>query len=325
MIRYIFKRLLMIIPIVVCVAILIFTIMYFCPGDPTITILGPQATPESQALLRTKLGLDDSYIIQMGRYLYNLFIKLDLGTSYVTGRPVIEEIATRFPTTLVFAVAVMILQFLIGTPLGIMAATHQNGWADRLCMLLALVGISIPNFWLAIELMILFSLNLGILPAVGIGTWQSWILPIFCNALFGIAMQTRQTRSGMLECIRADYVTTARAKGFKERTVLYKYALPNAMIPLIQTMGDGFGFALGGTVVIENVFSIPGLGTYITQGVSQRDYPVVQGSVVILAIAFSLIMLLVDLAFAFIDPRIKARYESRNKQLKWGRRKNSHG
>ena len=181
-------------------------------------------------------------------------------------------------------------------------------------MLIALLGVSVPNFWLAMELIILFSLKLGLLPSHGIGGIEYWILPIFCNCFGGIAMQARQTRSGMLECIRSDYVVTARAKGLSEKKILYRYALPNAMIPLIQTIGDGFGTALGGTVIIENVFSIPGVGTYMTAAVNMRDYPIIRGSVVILAIAFSLVMLLVDCTFAFVDPRIKAQYENQNKQ-----------
>lgn len=327
MIRYVIKRLLMVIPVVLVVSIAIFTIMYFTPGEPARVILGDSATDAEIAQLTEEMGLNDPYIVQLGRFMYDMFIKFDLGNSYITGNSVWEEIVTRFPRTLVFAVGSMILQVVIGTPLGITAATHQNGFADRFCMLVALVGISLPNFWIALQLVLLFSLTLKWLPAYGLDAGlASWVLPLFTNSLAGIAMQARQTRSQMLENIRADYVTTARASGLSERSILYKYALPNSLIPVLQTMGDTFGRSLGGTVVIENVFSIPGIGTYLTGGISSRDYPVIRGSVVMLAIAFSLIMLIVDLGFAFIDPRIKAQYERQNKELKlpkWlqGRRK----
>lgn len=327
MIRYVIKRLLMVIPVVLAVSIAIFTIMYFTPGEPARVILGDSATDAEIAQLTEEMGLNDPYIVQLGRFMYEMFIELNLGESYITGQSVWTEIAARFPRTLVFAVGSMILQVIIGTPLGITAATHQNGLADRICMLVALVGISLPNFWIALELVLLFALTLRWLPPYGLDAGiVSWILPLFTNSLSGIAMQARQTRSQMLENIRADYVTTARASGLSERTILYKYALPNSLIPVLQTMGDTFGRSLGGTVVIENVFSIPGIGTYLTTGISSRDYPVIRGSVVMLAIAFSLIMLVVDLSFAFIDPRIKAQYERGNKKIelpKWlkGRRK----
>lgn len=320
MVRYILKRLLFMIPVVLCVAILIFTIMYFCPGDPTDHMLSSEATEVERLELREELGLDDPFIQQLGRYLYQTFIKFDLGESYITGKPVADELVARFPKTLVFAVSVMIVQLLVGVPLGVTAATHQNGWGDRLCMIIALLGVSVPGFWLAMEMIILFSLNLGWLPSHGIGGIEYWILPVFCNCFGSIAMQARQTRSGMLECIRSDYVVTARAKGLSERKILYGYALPNAIIPLIQTVGDSFGTALGGTVIIENVFSIPGIGTYMTDAVSRRDYPIILSCVVVLALAFSVVMLITDCTFAFVDPRIKAQYESRNRQISWGKK-----
>lgn len=316
MIRYIIKRLLLIIPVVIAVAILIFTIMYFCPGDPTYSMLPGDSTELERDELRDQLGLNDPYIVQLGRYLYQTFIKFDLGESYITGKAVWEELKTRFPLTLMFAIVVIIVQTAGGIPLGKTAAIHQNGWQDRVCMVAALVGVSVPNFWLALELIILFSLKLNLLPSHGTGGVVYWILPVICTMFHGLAMTARQTRSGMLECIRSDYVVTARAKGLSERRIINKYALPNAMIPLIQTIGDNFSSAVGGTVIIENVFSIPGVGTYLTTAVSQRDYSAVRSSVIILAIAFSVIMLLVDLAFAFIDPRIKAQYERSGRRVR---------
>lgn len=324
MIKYILKRLLYMIPVILCVAILIFTIMFFCPGDPARSVLGSEATEVDIAQMREDMGLNDPFLVQLGRFLYELILKGDIGDSYISGLPVWDEIVIRLPRTLIFAISVLVIEFVVGTPLGVSAAIHQNGWGDRICMLVALLGVSIPGFWLAMELVILFALKLRWLPAYGMDSVACWILPVICNSFGGIAMQARQTRSGMLECIRSDYVTTARAKGLPERTILYKYALPNAMIPLIQTMGDGFASALAGTVILENVFSIQGMGTYLTQGITQRDYPVVRGCVVVLAIAFSIVMLLVDLAFAFVDPRIKARYERQSTRRDVGRRQKAN-
>jgi peptide/nickel transport system permease protein len=202
----------------------------------------------------------------------------------------------------------MIVSVIIGIPLGIVAAVHQGRWQDNVSILISMLGISIPGFWLALMLILLFSVKLGWLPAYGIGGWEYYVMPVLSNCLGTVAMNARQTRSAMLDVIRSDYVTTARAKGVSERNVIYKHALPNAMIPIITLLGTGFGSSLGGTVIVESIFVMPGIGTYITSAISSLDYPAVRGSVVILAIAFSFIMLAVDLIYAFVDPRIKAQY-----------------
>jgi peptide/nickel transport system permease protein len=295
--------------------------MYFCPGDPAMIILGPGAKKAEIDNLRVTMGLDQPFFVQLGKFLYNLFFKFDLGVSYITRVGVWDEIMVRFPITLVFAFSAMIISVLAGLPLGIMAATHQNHFADSLCMTLALLGVCIPGFWLGLEMMLLFALKLRWLPAFGIDSWQGWILPVFVNSIGSIAMQARQTRSSMLEVIRSDYVVTARAKGLSEKTILYKYMLPNGLIPIIQTMGNNLGVSLGGTIIIENVFSISGIGMYMTGAVASRDYAVIRGSVVVLAIMFSFVMLLVDICFAFVDPRIKAQYENLNKRPRWLMRK----
>lgn len=316
MIKYIVKRLLLMIPVVLAVAIVIFTIMFFCPGDPAEIILGAGAKDSEIEALRETMGLNEPYLVQLGSFMYQTFIKFDLGNSYMTGKSVWSEISMRFPITFVLSLAAMAVEILVGIPLGITAATHQNGWGDRLCMIFALIGISIPSFWLAMELMLLFCLKLGWLPSYGIDSWKSWILPVICTCLGSVATMARQSRSSMLEVIRADYIDTARAKGLGERTILYKYALSNGMIPIIQTLGNGFASSLGGAIVIENVFSIPGMGSYMTSSISSRDYAAIRGCVIVLSIAFSLIMLVVDLAFAFIDPRIKAQYSGGGKKRK---------
>ena len=314
MIRYIIKRILMIIPVVLMVAVVVFTVMYFCPGDPAELILGVTASAEDIQALREKLGLTDPYLIQLGKYMYHTFLQFDLGSSYVNGVAIIDELALRFPKTLMLAASAIVLELVIGIPLGMIAATHRGKWLDNLCMVLALIGVSVPSFWFGLQLLLLFAQNLKILPAYGVTQWTGWILPIFVNSLRGIAQMARQARSSMLEVIRSDYVVTARSKGLSERTILMRYVLPNALIPLIQVCGDSFGSSLGGTVVIENVFSIPGIGQYMVQAIGGRDYAVIRSTVVVLSIAFSLVMLLVDLCFAFVDPRIKAQYEGSSKR-----------
>jgi peptide/nickel transport system permease protein len=297
------------IPVVAGVAVVIFTIMYFVPGDPARFILGTEATADQVAAKRHDMGLDDPYLAQLGRFLFDTFIRFDLGTSYLFNTPVIRDLLIRLPNTLAIGFLCMFLQVVIGIPLGVTAAVHHNGLVDRLCMFFALVGVSVPSFWLGLMLVLLFSLKLGILPAYGVGGIQYFILPCFANAFAGIATQARQTRSSMLDVIRSDFITTARAKGMSRRDVIYKHALPNALIPVITVLGNGLANIFGGAVVIETVFSIPGVGLYMTNAIGNRDYPVVRGSVVLLAVVFSLVVLLVDLVYAFVDPRIRAQFE----------------
>jgi peptide/nickel transport system permease protein len=315
MIKYIIKRILLMIPVLFCVAVIIFSIMYFVPGDPAQAILGSGASQEALAIKREELGLNEPFLTQLGNYLYNIIFKFDFGNSYQTNTPVVTEILTRFPRTLTFAICCMIITVIVGIPLGVSAAVHRGGWIDRLCTFIALLGVSLPDFWVGLMLALIFGIKLGILPAYGIGGISHYILPAIAGSLGGVAMMTRQTRSSMLEVIHSDYVTTARAKGLGERVVLYKHALPNALIPLIMVLGGQFGQCLGGAIIIESVFSIPGLGTYLTAAVSARNYPAIRGCVLFLAFAFGMVMLLVDVIFAFVDPRIKAQYENESAGL----------
>lgn len=309
--KYVLKRLVMMIVVVLGVAVLIFTIMYFTPGDPAQIILGSSATKEQIDALHETMGLDRSFPEQLGSFLYHTFVKFDLGTSYISGRSITGEILYRLPYTLLLAVLVMVLSTILGVPLGIVAAVHQDGWQDTAAIAFSLLGVSVPGFWLALMLVLVFSVELGILPAYGIGGWQYYILPAVSTALSGLAINARQTRSAMLDVISSDYVTTAKAKGVSERDVIYRHALPNALIPIITVIGGSFAASLGGTVIAESIFTIPGIGLYMTNAISNRDYPAVRGSVVILAVFFSLVMLLVDLIYAFIDPRIKAQYSGK--------------
>lgn len=236
------------------------------------------------------------------------------GNSYIQGTSVAAELMKRFPKTLTLAAGSILLSTLIGIPLGISAAIHANGPGDRISMFISMIGVSMPNFWLALMLVLLFALKLHWLPSSGDKGWRYYILPIAANALGGIAGIARLTRSSMLEVIRADYVTTARAKGVAERNVIWHHALPNALIPIITICGGRFGGQLGGTVVIETVFGIAGIGSYMIDGINNRDYTAVQGSVLYIAFTFSVVMLLVDLIYAYVDPRIKAQYEGQSKK-----------
>lgn len=312
--RYVLKRILLMIPILLGVAILIFTMMYFCPGDPCEIILGASATEVQVEALREQLGLNDPYIVRLFNFLKEILVNRSFGNSYIQGTSVAAELMKRFPKTLTLAAGSILLSTLIGIPLGISAAIHANGPGDRISMFISMIGVSMPNFWLALMLVLLFALKLHWLPSSGDKGWRYYILPIAANALGGIAGIARLTRSSMLEVIRADYVTTARAKGVAERNVIWHHALPNALIPIITICGGRFGGQLGGTVVIETVFGIAGIGSYMIDGINNRDYTAVQGSVLYIAFTFSVVMLLVDLIYAYVDPRIKAQYEGQSKK-----------
>jgi ABC-type dipeptide/oligopeptide/nickel transport system permease component len=314
---YIIRRLLWTILVVLGVAILIFTILYFIPGDPAKLMAGLEATPAMIAAKRAELGLDDPYIVRLGHFLSGVFLHFDFGESWRYHVPVTTELLNRFPRTLAITGICIFLQVFVGTPLGIIAAIKRNGWADRLSMFGAMFGISMPNFWIAAMLILLFSVKLGWLPALGLGGITYYILPCIANAFPGIATQARQTRSSMLDVIRSDYIATARAKGMSEMRIIYRHALPNAMLPVITIVGNGIAMMLAGTVVIEKIFSIPGVGQYLVDGIANRDYNVVQSSVIFLALALALIMLLVDLTYAFVDPRVKAQFAG--KKWKWRR------
>lgn len=316
MARYIGKRVLMMIPVIVFVAILIFTIMYFVPGDPASLILGSNATSEQILAKRIELGLDQPYIVRLLDFMKKLFFHFDFGTSYSTNISVTSELLQRFPRTFIIAGTSMLVSILVGIPIGIFAAIHQDTVFDRSAMVIAVAGISIPTFWLGMLLVLLFSLKLHWLPANGFDGAKYFILPVLAESLGGIANLARQSRSSMLEVIRSDYVTTARAKGISERKVILGHALPNALLPIISVLGNRLGVTLGGSLIVEQVFSIPGIGMYLTQAVNNRDYPVVQGCVVFLAIIFSIVMLLTDLSYALVDPMIKAQYTANSARKK---------
>lgn len=315
MFRYIINRILILIPILIAVAILIFTLMYFVPGDPVEIMLGASnATQAEIESARENLGLNQPFLIRMGTYLGNLLFRFDFGKSYIFGTSVGLELIKRFPNTLYIALSSIILSVLIGVPLGIRAAVKANTLEDRVSMFISLIGNSMPEFWLALMLVLLFSLHLGWLPSSGAKSLRYFILPAAANAIGGIAGIARQTRSSMLEVIRSDYVTTARSKGLAERKVIYGHALPNALIPIVTLCGGRFGHMLGGTMIIETIFSIPGIGSYLIDSINTRDYNAVQGSIIYIALAFSVMMLVTDIVYAYVDPRIKANYIRKRKR-----------
>ena len=282
-------------------------------------ILGSNATEEKVEALHEQMGLNGTYLQRLGRYMKQVFVDQDLGSSYYTGVSVKEQIKARLPYTLRIAGISILIAACIGIPLGVLAATHHYTWIDNTAMFASLFCVSMPGFWFALILVSFFALKLGWLPAVGIKSWTGYILPCLAGAIGGAAGLARQTRSGMLEVIRQDYITTARAKGQTERKVIFRHALKNALIPIITVMGGMFGSSLGGTLIIETIFSIPGMGTYLTDAISKRDYPVIQGGVLFISICFCLIMLLVDIVYAFVDPRIRSQYAGSTRKRKAGK------
>ena len=314
MVRYFLKRLLWMIPIILAVAIIVFTLMTFCPGDPAQIILGSTALEEDLQAKRVELGLTDPYFVRLAKFLSDTFIRFDLGTSWTNGVKIVDSIKERLPRTITLTLVTAVISFGVGIPLGVTAAVHQNKWQDHASMVIALLGVSIPNFWLALMFVLLFAVKLKILPVSGVGGLKYYILPALAGCSGAIAAMARQSRSSMLDVIRSDYITTARAKGVPERQVINKHALKNAMIPIITVMGNQIGRMLGGVMILETIFVIPGMGTLIINGVNNRDYPVVQTGAIFLAIVFSLVMLLVDMAFAAVDPRIKAQYSNSAKR-----------
>lgn len=308
MAKYIIKRLIMCLIVVFCASIVIFTIMYFVPGDPVEIAMGANATVEQKELMRHEMGLDQPYLVQLGNFLYNAFIKFDFGNSYTYNAPIMNEMLGRFPRTLAIGIACIIIDVIVSLPLGIYAALKQGKWQDHASTVFAMACVSVPDFWFALMLVIIFSQKLHWLPSYGIGGLKYYIMPVMAGALAGIGGLLRQMRSGMLDVMKSDFVTTARAKGVSENKVITKHMLPNALIPVITVVGAHFGRCIAGTVIIEQIFSIPGIGQYMMTAVNQRDYPVIRGGVIILAATTSIVMLVVDLVYALVDPRIKAQY-----------------
>lgn len=308
MLKYIGKRLLMMIPVMIGVIIIVFTMLYITPGDPAMLILGETSTEVEREALREEMGLNDGYFKRLGDFCYDLVFHGDLGDSYVNGLPVLDLIKSRLPATVTMAVASVGFALVLGLVLGVISAARPYTLLDNVSMTLALVGVSMPNFWQGLLLMLLFSVQLGWLPATGWGTWQHILLPAITVGTSSAGIIARMTRSSMLEVINSDYINTARSKGQKEIVVITRHALRNALIPVMTTVGLQFGAMLGGALLTETVFAMPGLGKLMVDSINGRDYTVVQGGVLVIAIMFSLVNLFVDILYAYADPRIKSNY-----------------
>jgi len=312
MIRYVVRRLLLLIPILFGVAFLIFFIMELSPGDPATKILGIEAPPEAKEQLREQLGLNDPFFVRFFNYIKDIVVHLDFGISWRTKNPVFQDILPRIPISLTLASFGIIFATLFGIPLGVISAVKQNTIGDNTLRVVATILVAVPTFLLAMLLILGFSSGLGWLPASGASSLISYILPVItCGGPYGCAI-LRITRSTMLEEIRQDYVRTAKAKGVPVNVVTYKHALKNALLPVVTTIGQNFGAILGGSVVAESVFSLPGIGSLVILGIRSKDTPTVIASVLLISIFFAIIMLIVDLLYAFIDPRIKAKYAKGN-------------
>ena len=306
--KYVLKRILLLIPVLLGVSLLVFAIMSLTPGDPAQLILGENAPKAAVLKLREEMGLNDPFFMQYFRFVKNAIMG-DFGRSYTTGREVFGEIFARFPNTLILAVIGIIISVCIGIPIGIISATRQYSFLDSFSMVVALLGVSMPVFWLGLMLILTFSVKLGWLPSGGFDGFKSIILPAITLGVGSAAIITRMTRSSMLEVIRQDYIRTARAKGVAEKVVINKHALKNALIPIITVVGLQFGHLLGGAVLTESVYSWPGVGRLMVDAIRQKDTPTVLAAVVFLAAAFSVVNLLVDILYAYVDPRIKSQYK----------------
>lgn len=304
MLKFTLKRLASLVLVLIGVSFLVFMLLSLTPGDPVRMMLGESATPEAQEALREEMGLNDPLLVQYGRYMKNIIVHQDLGQSYTTQRPVLGEILNVFPNTVALAVAAMVIAIVLGIFLGIISAVKQNSLLDNIVMILALIGTSAPIFWIGILMILLFSVHLGWLPPSGFGSFKQLIMPALALGMQSTAVVARMTRSSMLEVIRQDFVKTARAKGQKEIVVVVKHVFRNALIPIITVVGLQFGTLLGGAMLTEIVFSIPGVGRLMIEAIKQRDFPIVQGSVLFVAACFSLVNLAVDLLYAVVDPKV---------------------
>ena len=307
MLKYIGKRLLMLIPVILITSFLIFWAMSLTGGDPAMIVAGEGATREEIEAVREQLGLNDPFMVQYFRYVKGM-ISGDMGKSYVTNKDVFKTFMEKLPNTLMLGGGAVLIAIVIALPLGIYTAIHQNTWKDTAGMVFALFGTSMPNFWLGLMLIIIFSLKLRWFPSGGKGGFDSLVLPALTVGLGLAALITRTTRSSMLDVIRQDYMTTARAKGCPEKRVIFRHGLKNALIPIITAIGLQMSMVITGSVLAETVFSWPGIGRLVYDSIAKRDTPMVTGAIILCSVFMCLINLFVDLVYAFFDPRIRAQY-----------------
>lgn len=325
MARFIGKRLIQLIPVLIGISILVFLLLYLVPGDPAITLLGQDATQEEVNRFKEQMGLNEPFFIQFGKYLLGL-LKGDLGQSLIQNASVASIIMAHLPATIELAVLGLMIALIIAIPIGILSAVKQFSWIDYLSMFFAQLGVSIPVFWLGLLLILYFSVDLNLLPSFGRGeplyiaigqtiktgnmyfmieSLKHLILPALTLGLMSAAFITRMVRSAMLEVLNEDYIRTAEAKGVRNFFIIMKHAFRNALIPVVTIIGLQFGNLIGGAIVTETVFAWPGIGRLLITAISQRDFPVVQGSVLVVALLFALINLLIDILYSFINPKIQ--------------------
>ena len=307
MLKFIGKRLLTMIPVLLGISLIIFLIMNLTPGDASGLILGEGATKEAVEELREEMGWNDPVLVQYGRYMVNVLTKGDFGTSYISKVPVTHELAERLPNTVKLAIGSVVLMVMLGIPIGILSAVKQYSLVDNVTLLTSMLICAMPSFFMGLCLMLLFSLKLRWLPAIGADTWKHFILPCITCCSVHLAQLIRMTRSNMLEVIRTDYVRTARAKGASERRVIFGHALRNALLPVITIVGLNLGAMLGGAVITESVFSISGVGTMIVNGIRKKDTPSVMAAILLVAVMISLVNLIVDIIYAYVDPRLRSK------------------
>lgn len=310
MLKFIVRRLLTMIPIILAISFIIYAIMSLTPGDPARMVLGENASEEVLEKFREEKGLNDPMVLQYVKYVFRVMTG-DFGVSYRTELPVVNEIMSRFPNSLTLTFWGLLLSVLLGVPLGTLSAVKQYTVIDSFSLAFALLLTSIPAFWTGLMLMLLFALQLRLLPATGVDSWRNFVLPAITLGASATANLTRMTRSTMLEVIRQDYIRTAFSKGARETRVIFRHALRNAILPIVTVVGMNFGVLLGGTVVIENVFAIPGLGSLLITSVRMKDIPMVTASVIFAAVFIGVANLITDILYAFIDPRVKIQYAGR--------------
>lgn len=304
MTKRVLKRILLLIPTVIGVSFIVFLLFYLSPGDAALAKAGPNATKEVIEALRENMGLNDPFLAQYLRFLKGLLFHFDLGNSYISGSSVTKTLLAVFPNTLKLTGFSLLIAVFFGILLGVLSAVKRGTFVDKLVMIISMVGIAMPIFWTGILLILLFSVRLRWLPPSGFSSFKAMLMPAFALGLQSSAIIMRMTRSSMLEVLNQDYIETANAKGLKKQKIIFVHALKNAMIPIITTIGLQAGGLLGGSVLTETVFSIPGIGRLMVESIKTRDLPVVLGGVILISICYSLISIVVDILYGFIDPRI---------------------
>ncbi|MBQ9048871.1 MAG: ABC transporter permease [Solobacterium sp.] len=325
MARYIAKRLLLMIPVLLGVTFLIFALQLITPGDPARLMLGDEATVADIEAWHASHGLNDPFLIQYIKYIWNIITKGDFGISWRTGKSITTEVVSRWPTTFLLALLTTAISVILGLLFGITAAKKRGTWIDSLVRVIAMIGVSMPNFWFALLLILLFSVRLKWLPVSGFYGPKYWILPCMTMGFLGAAGQMRMTRSSYLDNMGADFVRTAKAKGQTEAVITRHHILKNALIPIINTACAAFAMNMGGSTVLEQIFAIPGLGTLMVSAINSRDFPQLRASVILIATTVSVMNLVADILYAAVDPRVKAGFKKSGAKKKKTEKKNTEG